>query len=307
MKTHRQPLVSVIMNCYNSEAYLMEAIDSVYAQSYTDWEIILWDNASTDHTAEIAQSYDSKLRYFRGEENLLLGPARNLAIREARGELLAVLDSDDVWLPNKLEKQVPRFNNTKVGLSYSNAIYFNNAGKSFVLYKREMPEGHIFRNLLQFYFLCISTVVIRKSALESLHECFDSRFGMIEEMDLFCRIAHDWECAYSSDVIVKYRVHDSSDTWRKFDKLAFEYAFLQDKFISIYPGFEPNYSRELTCIKQMISYYYVVNCLLSGDSAGARKHLRFDLMNKRLMLLYVFSFLPANIFKFLYNKRKMLI
>jgi glycosyltransferase involved in cell wall biosynthesis len=306
LKKKTQPLVSIIINCYNSEAYLREAIDSVYSQSYTNWEIILWDNASTDHTAEIAQSYDSKLRYFRGEETVVLGSARNLAIREVRGEFLAILDSDDVWLPDKLEKQVPHFENEKVGLSYSNTIYFNNDGKSFTLYKKMMPKGKIFQNLLQFYFLCISSVVIRKSALESLHEYFDSRFGMIEEMDLFCRIAHDWECSYTPEVVTKYRVHSSSDTWKKFEKIAVEYKLLLDKFISIYPDFVHNYTQEVTYIKKMTTYFYAVNCLLSGDSAGARKHIKLDCMNKRLLLLYIFSFMPARLFKFLYGRRKML-
>ncbi len=68
-----RPKVSVIMNCFNSEKYLREAIDSVYAQTYKDWEIIFWDNASTDHSKEIAKSYDNKLKYSRGKETVPLG------------------------------------------------------------------------------------------------------------------------------------------------------------------------------------------------------------------------------------------
>ena len=68
MNKKGQPLVSVIMNCYNGEKYLREAIDSIYAQTYTNWEIIFWDNASTDNSAEIAKLSDSRLKYFYGEE-----------------------------------------------------------------------------------------------------------------------------------------------------------------------------------------------------------------------------------------------
>ena len=83
MNKNNQPLVCVIMNCYNGEKYLREAIDSVYAQSYKNWEIIFWDNLSTDSSAKIAKSYDSKLRYFVGQETIPLGAARNKALSKS--------------------------------------------------------------------------------------------------------------------------------------------------------------------------------------------------------------------------------
>ena len=100
------PAVSVIMNCLNAEPYLREAIDSVVAQTYPDWEIIFWDNASRDASGAIAKSYGERVRYFRGETTVPLGEARNLAIAEAKGRYLAILDCDDVWLPEKDRKSV---------------------------------------------------------------------------------------------------------------------------------------------------------------------------------------------------------
>src|SRR3990167_8655863 len=115
----KAPVVSVLMNCLNCSLYLEEAIDSVYAQTYKDWEIIFWDNASTDSSAEIAQRYDEKLRYFRADISLPLYGSRNLALQKARGKYIAILDCDDLWLPNKLEKQIPLFERDgKVGLVY---------------------------------------------------------------------------------------------------------------------------------------------------------------------------------------------
>ncbi len=121
----RSPLISVIMNCLNCAKYLKEAIDSVYAQTYTNWEIIFWDNASTDRSAEIARSYDGRLRYFRGSETVPLGEARNRALEQARGEFIAFLDCDDLWMPQKLEKQLPLFDDPEVGLVFSDSIIFN--------------------------------------------------------------------------------------------------------------------------------------------------------------------------------------
>ena len=100
------PFVSVILNCYNGEKYLKEAIDSVYAQSYVNWEIIVWDNVSSDKSAQIALSYNSKLKYFCAEKHTPLGHARKLAVGVSNGEYLAFIDADDIWFPNKLEIQL---------------------------------------------------------------------------------------------------------------------------------------------------------------------------------------------------------
>ena len=96
------PLVSVIMNCHNGERFLREAIDSVYAQTYSNWEIIFWDNVSTDDSSSIAQSYDNRLRYYLSEGFTSLGMARELAVQKSNGEYVAFLDCDDLWLPEKL-------------------------------------------------------------------------------------------------------------------------------------------------------------------------------------------------------------
>ena len=91
-----EPLVSILMNCFNGEKYLKQAIDSVLAQTYRNWEIIFWDNQSTDGSAEIFTSYrDSRLKYFYAPEHTRLYEARNCALEKAEGELIAFLDL--VW------------------------------------------------------------------------------------------------------------------------------------------------------------------------------------------------------------------
>ena len=104
----KEPLVSVIMNCYNGEEYLRDAINSVINQTYKNWEIILWDNQSTDRSAEIYNSYkDSRLKYYLSSTHTQLYEARVKAVEKTNGEYLAFLDIDDWWLPLKLEQQVP--------------------------------------------------------------------------------------------------------------------------------------------------------------------------------------------------------
>ena len=131
------PTVSVIMNCLNCEKYLREAIDSVFAQTYEDWEIIFWeDKASEDNSENIAKSYGVKLRYFRADVSLPLYGSRNLAVQKARGKYIAILDCDDLWLPTKLEKQIPLLErDEEIGLVFSDIYLFNEKGKEKRLFE----------------------------------------------------------------------------------------------------------------------------------------------------------------------------
>ena len=102
-----QPLVSIIINCYNGETYLKECIESVLSQTYKNWEIIFWDNKSKDKSAEIFKKYkDERFKYFYSNEHTSLYKARNLAMKMSTGDYIAFLDTDDLWDSNKLETQI---------------------------------------------------------------------------------------------------------------------------------------------------------------------------------------------------------
>ena len=120
-----KPLVSVIMNCYNGERYLKNSIQSVLNQDYKNWELIFWDNKSQDGSKKIFNGFkDKRLKYYRAKKFTNLYAARNLAIKKAKGDILTFLDVDDLWLSEKLSKQVFFFEkNKKAELVYSN--YFN--------------------------------------------------------------------------------------------------------------------------------------------------------------------------------------
>ena len=220
-----QPLVSVIMNCLNCEKYVRQAIDSVFAQTYSNWEIIFWDNVSSDGSVAIAQSYaDRRLRYFRGDSTVPLGRARNLAIEMSVGELVAFLDCDDVWLPTKLAQQVQLFRaDPNVGLVYSDTVFFNDSGMNKRLYAGRTPyRGHCFENLLNRYLISLETAIIRRSALSSLDQWFNEEFNAIEEYDLFVRIGLDWKIDFVPEVLAKWRVHGESLTWKAPDRFSEE-------------------------------------------------------------------------------------
>jgi glycosyltransferase involved in cell wall biosynthesis len=125
------------MNCYNGEKYLRDALESVLGQTYSNWELIFWDNQSTDASAAICKSYgDPRMRYFYAGTHTELGPARVQAFREIRGEFVAVLDADDVSHPERLARQVAFLQSRPdVALVGSWARYIDHHGRSYAEFK----------------------------------------------------------------------------------------------------------------------------------------------------------------------------
>ena len=121
---NNSPLISIIMNCYNGEKYLQESIDSILKQSYQNWELIFWDNQSTDKSSEIfLKNKDSRFFYYLASKHTKLGNARIMATKKAKGDWLAIIDTDDLWSPNKLEKQIKAINETKLPIDSIGLVY----------------------------------------------------------------------------------------------------------------------------------------------------------------------------------------
>jgi glycosyltransferase involved in cell wall biosynthesis len=209
-----EPLVSVIVNCFNGEKYLRQAIDSVLSQTYQNWEIIFWDNRSTDRSAEIYESYaDPRLRYFLAPRHTKLYEARNYALEKANGEVLGFLDVDDWWLRTKLERQVPLFLDPDVGFVCGEYwVESERKNKRWILPKRPAPTGWVLNDLLKFYFIGLVTLMVRRSALDSLDYPCDPRYHMIGDLDLAVRIALDWKLGCVREPVACYRLHDGNET-----------------------------------------------------------------------------------------------
>lgn len=119
-----EDLVSIIMPSYNTAKFISETIESVLAQTYTNWELIIVDDCSTDDTDAVIRPYlaDDRIRYIKNEKNSGAAVSRNRALREAKGKWIAFLDSDDLWLPEKLEKQIAFMEQNNCRFSYTNYI-----------------------------------------------------------------------------------------------------------------------------------------------------------------------------------------
>jgi glycosyltransferase involved in cell wall biosynthesis len=288
------------MNCLNGERYLREAIDSVFSQTYQDWEIIFWDNASTDNSAAIAKDYGERVRYFRSPETYPLGRARNLALQQVRGQYVAFLDCDDLWLPQKLEKQVPLFErNPRVGLVFCDTYSFNEAGFERQHYRRHKPpRGDLFRDMLRGSFvLQMPGVVIRRKALDGLDGWFDERFNIVEETDLFTRIAYHWEFDYVDEPLAKWRVHQASWTWSKKELIPRETELMLEKFHVLYDDFAVRFKREVACLRAYTEYRYALIDWEQGNRRLVRQRLRpFLTVDPRLCVPWCLSFFPYPVY-----------
>ena len=128
-------LVSIIMPSWNTAKFIGETIQSVIDQTYTNWELLIVDDCSTDNTDEVVASFkDVRIRYFHNEKNLGAALTRNRALREAKGEWIAFLDSDDLWMPEKLENQINFMKKNGYTLSYTEYEKIDEASKSLNVY-----------------------------------------------------------------------------------------------------------------------------------------------------------------------------
>ena len=208
----KSPLVSIVMNCYNGEKFLREAINSIYNQTYQNWEIIFWDNASTDSSANIALTYNDKLKYNKAKSKTSLGRARFLAVGEASGEYLAFLDCDDLWHEKKLEKQIDKIMNSQdVGLVYCKTNIISDKGEIINKYSTKKPllEGDIFSNLAKHDFIPFVSALV---PLKIYHECggFPDSFENSTDYYLFLSIAYRYRVLAIQEPCCDYRIHSNN-------------------------------------------------------------------------------------------------
>lgn len=208
----KNPTVSVIIPTYNRANLVGKAIKSVLSQTYQDFEIIVIDDGSTDNTEETVKSFNNfKIRYICHSDNRGISAARNTGIRASRGEYIALLDSDDEWLPEKLDKQIKILQDgpPELGVVYSDLLYIDENGKNMNKLRNPKKEGYIYEDLLGEN--CIgppSTLLIRKECFHKVG-LFDDLVNGMEDWDLSIRIAKYYRFSHIKIPLMKYRLHSN--------------------------------------------------------------------------------------------------
>lgn len=214
------PAVSVIVNLFNGRATLAETLNSVLAQTFTDWELIVWDDASTDGGGEVVRQYsDPRLRYVRSPAHVSLGEARRAAVALATGEWIAFLDQDDLWLPDKLELQLARAAECPdAALLYGRTVrFYPSGGERDYDQAHEylaLPEGDIFRELFAAgCFIAMTSAMFRRSAIEAVGGIPES-IRIIPDYWLYTAVAQRFPAAAVQTVVCRYRMHGNSASHR---------------------------------------------------------------------------------------------
>ncbi|MCB1144987.1 MAG: glycosyltransferase [Leptospiraceae bacterium] len=215
-----QPLISVVMNCYNGQEFLREAIESVIEQTYSNWELIFWDNQSSDDSRKIAESFlDDRIKYYYAPSHTNLAVARNLAIEKTSGEWIGFLDTDDLWFPKKLELQVQKMNHSNLGLIYSFAEAFEGDLTRYILparFKNVLPEGDLLEELLKGNFITLPTALFLKKAYEKVGP-IPSDLVFASDYFLFLNISRYYRINAIQEVTARYRMHNNN--WTKKQKV----------------------------------------------------------------------------------------
>lgn len=204
----KNPRVSVIIPTYNREKLILKALDSIFKQTFQDFEILIIDDASTDHTEQVIKDLNHpKVRYFRLEKNGGQCIARNFGTRHVQGEFVAFLDSDDEWLPQKLEEQIRLFElgSERLGAVYGYTYQTDVIKNETILSDTGYYRGNIHERFLTGF--CPPTpslFLVKRTALESKNG-FDEDLVTFVDLDLWMRISEDYDFDYvEAPVIIKY-------------------------------------------------------------------------------------------------------
>lgn len=213
-------LVSVVIASYNYASFLPFALESALGQSYGNIEVIVVDDGSTDDTPQVVERYlsDPRLRYVR-QENAGQPKTKNRGIAESRGEFIAFLDADDIWMPDKLDRQMPLFADAQVGVVYCRRTWMDEQGGALPGNERTLRRGFVLDYIFIDNFICFSSSVVRRNLLTE-YGAFDENLPMGIDYDLWVRLAAHCQFDFADVALVRYRTGHanlSRNVWKRFE------------------------------------------------------------------------------------------
>lgn len=300
------PAVSVVLPTYNRSHLLSRSIQSVLSQAYSDFELIIVDDGSTDDTEKVVKSFKSnKIKYIRHRDNKGLSTSRNTGIRAARGKYIAFQDDDDEWMPEKLEKQIKAFETapSAVGVVYT-GFHRINIKKNYETPARiTRREGYIFSSLLRQQFVPPQSAVIKRDCFEKVG-MFDESFIVMEDWELFLRMAQYYQFRYINEPLVTM--------YRQSRGLSTKHG----EHINSLQQILKTYSEQIRRDKKTLAKYYYwlgdLSCSCGKLSQGRDyfiQSLRVYPLDARIFVAFLVSLLGENIYNILstnYRERRIL-
>jgi len=221
-----EPLVSIVINCFNGEKYLKEALSSIKKQKYQNFEVIFWDNFSNDESKKIFLDFvDNRFKYFYSEKKLKLYDARNHALSKCQGDLITFLDVDDIWLENKLYEQVKEFKKNNSDIIYSNYYLKKDKNNKLKEIKVQNISSNFLNHYLKKYDVALLTICLKKSFLNAKSNIFDPNFNVIGDYAFMMKMAPVSKISIIQKPLAIYRLHNQNYTFLNYDELAKELRF----------------------------------------------------------------------------------
>ena len=294
----KKKLVSIIINCFNGEKFLSKTLQSVLDQTYKNFEVIFVDNCSTDKSKAIFKKIkDKRFKYFKTKKKIKLYEARNFALKKIKGKFVSFLDADDWWDKEFLRSRSLFFSSScKYGFSFSNCYYYYENKKKFeVFYKGKLPSGLILDNLLKYYFIKISSIIIKSNLIKNFK--FNPYYNIIGDYDLIIRISKKFKGMAFQNKFVNIRFHKDNFTHNNRKMFYYEYKYWiknQDFNNRIFKKNKFELLQKLEYLKLIYHLLHKKNFKLLKDI------MRFPSINFKLKLLVIY-FLPKLILKLKYK------
>ncbi len=282
----RSPILSIIVPAYNAERTVLKTIESVQKQTFSDFELILINDGSTDHTLELLDTVkDPRLKIY-SYQNGGVSVARNRGIAHAKGEFIAFLDTDDLWTSDKLELQVAALQqHPEAGVAYSWTYFMDEQGKSFHADEPITFEGDVYAELLAGYFLRSgSNSLIRRQALESVGE-FDPTLTHGEDWELSLRLAAHWPFIVVPKPQILYR-QTSDSASSKIEVMEKDILSVIEKAFRAAPlEFQPLKNQSLANLHQFLAHLYLTRIPGAGGAKQAGQKLQIAIrLHPRILL-----------------------
>lgn len=221
-------LVSIITPSYNSASFIAETIESILAQTYTNWELLITDDCSTDNTSTIVSNYmqkDSRIKFFQLTNNSGAGVARNNSIKEANGRFLAFCDSDDCWYPHKLEKQLTFMVNNGYEFTCTSYDCYNEAGN------KKIGSIKCKKKITYWTLLKDNSIGCLTSIYDTFHigKIYMPIIRKRQDWGLWLSIIKKTKTVYGlQDTLAKYRIRENSISSNKIEMLKYNYSLYKD-------------------------------------------------------------------------------
>jgi len=296
-----KPLVSVILPTFNRAYIVKRAIDSVLDQRYKNLELIIIDDCSTDNTKKVVQSYsDKRVKYIVNAHNLGGAGSRNEGIKIAKGAFIAFQDSDDEWLPQKLEEQISILDQSpdEIGAIYCN--FHSASDQKIHIYHSSKKEGDIHQELLVANFITLPSLVVRKQSLKIVG-LFDPDLPRLQDWDLLLRLSQRYKIGYTDKILLKTYFSPDSIT-AKSTAYTKALGMILDKYKEEFTRNKKIYAKHLFNLANNLSYepgsaMKIKNCLLQ-----AWKLHPAQLLYLFVFLISLFGRKPYNYFLRNYKK-----